>query len=158
MSAGLQEGVLCDATFSRHIISLNDWWCQGHIRWRRAQWRTVLLCRWISLCYSEQMDVPDTVDVVVNTVPPTVLWNIIVSVVVVSWCGQGFTPMVVLPWWVNGALSTEWRADLPNAPSKLCCLHAWSLCCCGCRTRRAQPIMNILTHYGCFISRDTIQR
>ena len=49
----------------------------------------------LASCCSEHMDVQATVDVIMNVV----FWNMIVSVVVVSLCGQGFSMMVVLPWW-----------------------------------------------------------
>ena len=44
---------------------------------------------------SEQMDVPESIDVITNVMPPIVFWNIVVSVVAVSWYGQGFTMKVV---------------------------------------------------------------
>ena len=48
-------------------------------------------------CCLEQLDVPESIDVVMNVMSPVVLWNMVVSVVVVSLCGLGFTMMVVLP-------------------------------------------------------------
>ena len=50
-------------------------------------------------CCSEKLDVPEFIDVIMNVMLPIVFWNMIVSVVVVSWCGQGFSMMVVPPWW-----------------------------------------------------------
>ena len=47
---------------------------------------------------SEQMDIPESIDIITNVMSPIVFWNMIVSEVVVSWIGQGFTMMVVLPW------------------------------------------------------------
>ena len=52
----------------------------------------------LASCCSEQMDVPESIDVKINVMAPVVLWIMIVSVVVVSWCGQEFNTMVFLPW------------------------------------------------------------
>ena len=50
-------------------------------------------------CCSEQMDILESIDITMNVMQPAVFRNMIASVMVVSWCGQGFTVMVVLPWW-----------------------------------------------------------
>ena len=47
---------------------------------------------------SEQMDVPYSNDIIINIMQPNVFQNMIVPVMVGSWCGQRFTTMVVLPW------------------------------------------------------------
>ena len=52
----------------------------------------------LASCCSEQMDVPESIDVIMNVAPSVMFRNMIVSVVLVSWCRQGFTMMVVLPW------------------------------------------------------------
>ena len=57
------------------------------------------------------MEVPESIDVIMNVTSPIVLWNIIVSVVVASWCGQEFTVMVVLLVRVNGALNAQIYQD-----------------------------------------------
>ena len=57
------------------------------------------------------MDVPESIDVIMNVMPPIVLWNMIVSVVVASWCGQVFAMMVVLLVRVNGALNDQIYQD-----------------------------------------------
>ena len=56
---------------------------------------------------SEQTDVPESTDVIMNVMPPIVFWNM-VSMVAVSWCGQGFAMMVVLPCWVLMKRSVPW--------------------------------------------------
>ena len=45
----------------------------------------------LASCCSEQMDVPESLDVMMNIMLLTVFWNMVFSVMVVSWCGQGFT-------------------------------------------------------------------
>ena len=50
------------------------------------------LFRWIS-GRSEQMDIPESINVIINIMPLIVFFNMIIFVVVVSWCGQGFTMM-----------------------------------------------------------------
>ena len=67
--------------------------CQEHILLRRSQWRTTNLAS----CCLEQMDVPESSDVGIDVMPPIALWNMIVSAVVLSWRGQEFTTLAVLP-------------------------------------------------------------
>ena len=50
----------------------------------------------LASCCSEEMDVPEFIDVIMNVMPPNMFWNMIILMVVVSWCEQGFTMMVVL--------------------------------------------------------------
>ena len=52
----------------------------------------------IDTCCSDQMDVPESINIILKVMLPIVFWNMIVSVVVVSWCGQVFTMMIILPW------------------------------------------------------------
>ena len=69
-------------------------WCQEHIRWRRVQWRRVL--------FSDESRF-----MLFRTVGRFRIYRRhneryaanCVLVVVVSWYGQGFTMMVVLPCW-----------------------------------------------------------
>ena len=49
-----------------------------------------------SRCCSEQIDVPESIGVIINLTPPIVSWNMIVSVVAVSWGRHGLT--IILPW------------------------------------------------------------
>ena len=87
-----KQGDLCDATFSRHIISLNDF--TGVMEILNLTETNTVEMHLASWC-SEQMDVPESIDVIMNVI--IVFWNMIVSAVVASWCGQGFTMVVVLP-------------------------------------------------------------
>ena len=50
---------------------------------------------------------------------PIVFWNTIVSVVIVSWCRQGFTMMVVLPWWELMERSMPWSTGMRYCSIKL---------------------------------------
>ena len=59
----------------------------------------------LTSCCSEQMDVPKSCDIIMNVMSPIVFWNMIILVMVVSWCGQGFTLMVLVR--VNGMLTAQ---------------------------------------------------
>ena len=75
-------------------------WCQEHIQWQCAQWR-------ITSCCSEQMGVPESIDVIMNVIPPIVFWGKIVSVVVASWsyCEGNC---------INVSISTKVQTRLPR--------------------------------------------
>ena len=47
----------------------------------------------LNSCCSKQMDIPESFEVTMNGMRPIVFWNMI-GLMVVSWCGQGFTMMV----------------------------------------------------------------
>ena len=93
------SGYLCDASLSRHIISLDDLGGVKNIYLGDMHSREEFsfLMNLASWC-SEQMDDPGPIDVIMNVMPPIVFCTTIVSVVVVSWCKHGFTMIVVLPW------------------------------------------------------------
>ena len=87
------------ATFLRHFISLNDFGgveniLDGDVH-SGGQFSFPMN---LALCCSEQTYLPESIDVITNIMPPTVFWNVVVLVVVVSRCGQGFIMMVILPW------------------------------------------------------------
>ena len=92
-----EQGDLCDATFSQHVISLDDFGGVSNVSNGDAHTGEQLTFRMnLASCCSQQMDVPKSIDVIMNVMPPIVFWNMIVSVVVVSWCGQGLTMIDVL--------------------------------------------------------------
>ena len=73
------------ATFSRHIISLNDFGGVKSIFDGDVHSGEQFSCRMnLASCCSEQMDVPDSIDVIMNVMPPIVFRNLIVSVVIVG--------------------------------------------------------------------------
>ena len=41
----------------------------------------------------------ESIDVIMNVMPPTLFWNMIASVMLVPWWGQGYIVIVTLPWW-----------------------------------------------------------
>ena len=67
-----------------HHVAKRLRWCQEHIQWRCAQWRTVLFSNESRFKCSEQIDVPESIDVIMNVMPPIVFWDMFVSVMVVS--------------------------------------------------------------------------
>ena len=85
--------------FSWHLISLNDFGGVKNILdvvvHSGEQFSFPMN---VVSCYSEQMDVLESFNVIMNVMPPVVFWNTIVLVAVISWCGQGFIMMVVPPW------------------------------------------------------------
>ena len=74
---------LCDPTSSRHIILLNGSGGVARIWWKHAQWRTGCVSH-ESYYMILQMHVPESIDVIINGMPPIVFWNMIVLVVVMS--------------------------------------------------------------------------
>ena len=72
--------------------------CQELITRRRAQWRTVLVSDKSRFMLFRADGLCRIFFVIINVIPPIVFWNMIVSVVVASWCLQRFAMMIVLPW------------------------------------------------------------
>ena len=65
-------------------------WCREHIRRRRHSAEEFSFPMNLASCCSEQIDLSESIDVIINIMPPIVFWNMIISVVVVSsW--PGFT-------------------------------------------------------------------
>ena len=101
--AGLQvrRPVRCDVLAAHHLAERLRW-CQKGIRWRCAKWENSFsFAMNLASCHSQQMDVPESFNVIMNVVLPIVFWNMMGSVVIVSWFGQRFTMIVVLPQWVH---------------------------------------------------------
>ena len=53
----------------------------------------------LTSCFTDQMDFPEFIDVIMNIMLPIVFWNMTISVVLVSWCSQWFITKDALAWW-----------------------------------------------------------
>ena len=60
-------------------------WCQEHIQWRLHSGEQFSFPMNLTSCCLEHMDIPESIDIIMNVMLAIVFWNMIVSVVVVSW-------------------------------------------------------------------------